>query len=222
MTLKERTTVEKLSRSGPSGFSGWVDRFIQYFMTFVGMPVVGMLIGGVVGAILEIGIGVHHAAKICIVVGMLLGLIVGMGIFRKDQRTTRVLHSRYRQDLLKGEVEVLHCTATDAVKVEEFEDEGTEYFVDVGDSTILFLQGQVLYDLDDVFPNRAFDIVRTPTSQVVLEVRCTGESFHPSRKRVALSNREYQLLHYKELVLFRGSLSTLEKDLKLMRGSREL
>ncbi len=218
MTSNEQSTVEALSKAGPSGFSGWVDRFMQYFMVLVGMPVIGMLVGGLLGFILE----VMFEAQVrdpSIMLGVFLSFVIGCWRFWKERQVAGASRQKYQDDLTAGAVEVLRCTATDATEVGGSAGEAG-YFLDVGDSKILFLQGQFLYDLDDVFPNHTFDVIRTPHSQTVLQVICSGTAFRSSRKRKPLSNHAYKSLHDKQLVVFEGSLKSLEEDLDRIPTTR--
>lgn len=72
-------------------------------------------------------------------------------------------------------------SARRAFMVEEFEDEGTSYFIELDDGTVLFLSGQYLYDYgqDDEsdntpFPCASFTVRRHRTEGYVVDIRCSG------------------------------------------------
>jgi len=171
-------------------------------------------------------------------------MILGPGLLAVIVCVVWILRSWYRlrgshkRDLNEGQAEVLHCTAEDAVLLEEYEDEGLGYFVDLGDQTILFLQGQQFYDLawgenrvdreldeeDDLererhgaFPNREFRIVRTPHSELDLAFECVGERFSPSRR---LDPETFGAPVPRHGTVFSGALPTLEDDLRQLARSK--
>lgn len=99
-----------------------------------------------------------------------------------------------RRELAENKVEVWHFEANDAIKVEEFEDEGVGFFIKLSEDKILFLQGQYLYDVEEKkkFPNTKFSIVRTPRSRIVLNIQCYGDYLTPSRTRKFFVVRDYK------------------------------
>lgn len=149
-------------------------------------------------------------------------------IYAVTERWWKLRHKElppaYQHDLAEGRVEVTRAEATGAVEVEEVEDLGLNFFLDVGDSKLLFLSGQYLYDLahdigeDEVerpgkFPNRTFDIIKAPHSRQLLGFECHREPFRPSRTyRVSEGERRFFDLQDGQLVS--GTLSTLEEDLE--------
>ena len=77
-----------------------------------------------------------------------------------------------------------------AFEVEEFEDEGLHYYVELADGRVLFLTGQYLYDYEPVtddpgsnqprqFPCTEFEILRHKEEGYVLEIRCAGSVLEP-------------------------------------------
>ncbi|HUR47669.1 MAG TPA: hypothetical protein VMZ27_17430 [Candidatus Saccharimonadales bacterium] len=77
-----------------------------------------------------------------------------------------------------------------AFAVQEFEDEGLHYFVELSDGTVLYLNGQYLYhyNLDAAssenrpsvgFPNKEFAVCRHRTEGFVLDLICRGEPLKP-------------------------------------------
>lgn len=90
----------------------------------------------------------------------------------------------------QGLVTSAEYRALRAFAVEEFEDEGGHYFVELADGGVLYLNGQYLDDHDMEaaarenrpclgFPNRDFTVLRHRTEGQVLDIVCRGESFKP-------------------------------------------
>ena len=90
----------------------------------------------------------------------------------------------------QGLVTSVDYKATRAFKVDEFEDEGLHYFVELSDRTVLYLNGQYLYDYDlDAassenrptvgFPNTEFTACRHRIEGSVLDLICRGEPLKP-------------------------------------------
>ena len=88
-------------------------------------------------------------------------------------------------DLDQGQVTTTTYHVRDAIAVEEYEDEGSQYFLALGDGRVVFLVGQYLYEVEDEggFPNTIVVIDRLPTSELVLDLRCIGEPFEASSRR---------------------------------------
>ncbi|HTL55493.1 MAG TPA: hypothetical protein VL361_07425 [Candidatus Limnocylindrales bacterium] len=71
-----------------------------------------------------------------------------------------------------------------AFQVEEFEDEGSHYFIELIDGSVLYLNGQYLYYYDGVagpsranrlFPCSEFSIRRHKTQGYIVDIVCSGE-----------------------------------------------
>ena len=92
----------------------------------------------------------------------------------------------YQDDLAGGVAEVTRFHATKAIRVEELEDEGSGYFLHLGDDRTLFLRGQHLFDLEENkrFPCSEFEVIRGPKSGAILSLVCCG-SYFPSQKIIA-------------------------------------
>jgi hypothetical protein len=80
--------------------------------------------------------------------------------------------------------------ATRAFQVEEFEDEGSHYFIELADGTVLYLNGQYLYDYEQItdepalnrsrrFPCSRFTVRRHKTAGYVVEIACAGDVLQP-------------------------------------------
>jgi len=87
-----------------------------------------------------------------------------------------------RQGLLVSET----YHATRAFRVEEFEDEGIHYFIELADNRILCLNGQYLYDYEEIkdasesnqprkFPCTEFTVVRHKVAGYLVDLKVAGE-----------------------------------------------
>jgi len=152
--------------------------------------------------------------------GALMGIAVGMWVVRKSLFASRKALQPYKLDLEEGIAESFTCHALGAVEVEEFEDEGPAFFIDVGEPRLLFLQGQYLYDLveDGKFPCSDFEVVRAPQSGLNLGLQCLGEPLKSTRKRRWLTDKEYLP---SDLELVGASIATLDEDLLRLRNSEQ-
>ncbi|HEY3963634.1 MAG TPA: hypothetical protein VGM05_03690 [Planctomycetaceae bacterium] len=77
-----------------------------------------------------------------------------------------------------------------AFGIEESDDEGLHYFLELGDGRVLYLTGQYLYDYEPIsdepelnqprrFPCTAFTVRRHKTEGCVLEIVCRGTVIEP-------------------------------------------
>jgi hypothetical protein len=77
------------------------------------------------------------------------------------------------------------CTTYDvveALRVREFEDEGSSYYLRLSDGRVLFLTGQYMYEYEDerAFPCTRFTLERAPESQLFLALTELGPPLAPS------------------------------------------
>ena len=84
-----------------------------------------------------------------------------------------------------------HFTVTRAFEVEEFEDEGLHYYLELVDGRVLFMTGQYLYDYEPIdetddgeaeprrFPCSTFVVRRHRTERYVLDIQCAGQTMEP-------------------------------------------
>ena len=101
--------------------------------------------------------------------------------------------TRVRADLEAGVAEVRVFHAAEAVRVEETEDEGSQYLVRLVDGRAVFRVGQDLYGCEEArrFPCTRFEIAQVPRSGHVLGTRCLGEYLAPAAVRPAFTDREH-------------------------------
>jgi hypothetical protein len=87
-------------------------------------------------------------------------------IQRRERRRLREQGARGARELAAGYVDCTTYTITDAVAVEQHEDEGLSYYLLLDDGRTLFLSGQYLDEPadDEDFPWAAFEVVRAPSA----------------------------------------------------------
>jgi len=95
------------------------------------------------------------------------------------------------------------CEATRAFEVEEFEDEGCQYFVELQNGSVLFLCGQYLYDYEPAdgkwqakrprkFPCTEFTLLRDKRSGSILDVECGGIVIEPEGEAPHFTTADYE------------------------------
>lgn len=89
-----------------------------------------------------------------------------------------------------GLLETATFRATRAFGVQEFEDEGLHYFLELDDGRVLFLSGQYLYDYEPItddpgmnqprmFPCTEFTVRRHRTERYGIDILCGGRVLEP-------------------------------------------
>jgi hypothetical protein len=102
------------------------------------------------------------------------------------------------EEVLDDTVEILDVEASDAIKIEEFEDEGIGYYLNIGDGKVLFIQGQYLYDDNEdskaypKIPSTRMSINRAAISKIPLDVKFVGEYLSPSHTNPPFTTEEYE------------------------------
>ena len=101
----------------------------------------------------------------------------------------RMTEEEHRQELERlGLLASTTFRAIRAFGVEEFEDEGLHYFVDLADGRVLFLSGQYLYDYEAnpdtgattrLFPCTEFTVRRHKKQGYAVEIVCGGTVLEP-------------------------------------------
>ena len=105
--------------------------------------------------------------------------------------------ARYRKAAkrdLKTPVEETIYEIADAIKIKEFEDLGSNYYLKLRDGGVLFLSGQYLYDIEDdrKFPSSRIKIVCTAGTKTLLDIECSGDYIAPSAVLPAFSKERRQ------------------------------
>jgi hypothetical protein len=102
----------------------------------------------------------------------------------------RLTAEQHIQELLRlGLLESTTFRATRAFGVEEYEDEGLHYFIELVDRRVLFLSGQYLYDFEPMtdegakigrsFPCSEFTVRRHLKERFVVDIECGGDVLEP-------------------------------------------
>jgi hypothetical protein len=114
------------------------------------------------------------------VVAIVLAILVMIRMRRGRASWT----SSYKEDVLHGEAEVATFEVRDALCIEEFEDEGSQYYLQLADGGVLFLGGQYLYEPEDdgTFPNTRIRTTRGARSRLLLDLECLGTPLATSAK----------------------------------------
>lgn len=87
--------------------------------------------------------------------------------------------------------------------VEESEDEGLHYYLELEDRRVLFLSGQYLYDYQEItddpelnqpasFPCQSFEILRHKTEGYVVSIECRGPVLVPECVAPPFSTRDFR------------------------------
>lgn len=191
---------------------------IQLFILFAGIPLAGLMMGALAGVLLD-WLNLPQPTTMLLIVGALGGLFLAMFYTWKEISSVRRQRSMYKEDLAANLVDVLYCEPLASVRIEEYEDEGPGFFLDVGDGSVIFLQGQYLDENvhGQRFPSSQFRLERAPKSNLVFSLECTGQYQPPMRERRWLEDAEY-LPSDQELLQVK--LSSLDADLAELKKVR--
>lgn len=141
-----------------------------------------------------IGIWIERALGVYRYTGVVLPALAAAGVagyfaiylYRKSAPFLEKVRGAYSRDLALGTVTCTTYDVVDALRVEELEDEGSGYYLKLADGGVLFLQGQYLYEYEEVgadgedeaeparFPASRFTIERAPESGLVMGLRDLG------------------------------------------------
>lgn len=114
---------------------------------------------------------------------LVIGVICTIVLVIKGEcrRKTSLEYSRRRSEaaLKHGRVEVVECDVTAAAELQEYEDEGPGFFLQVMPDLLLFLQGQQLMYND--FPTKTVVLTRDAHTHCVFDLKHAGSHVKPSR-----------------------------------------
>ena len=133
---------------------------------------------------------------------MLVLAIVAFFLFNRRQADLSDYKSAQEQIFeleQKGLLTKSDCKAHRAFGVEEFEDEGSHYFIELEDGGVLYLNGQYLYDYEPVgskqprsFPCTEFTILRHKDEGWVLDLQCRGSVIEPELVASSFSELDFK------------------------------
>lgn len=126
---------------------------------------------------------------------ILVAIAGGLGVYTyvayRERRTPE--GPTLWDDVHAGTAEVSRYDVVDALAVEEFEDEGLSYYLELVDGRVVFLTGQYLYEPVEQgqFPARRVEVVRTAVTATVLRVIALGPPLPPSATRPPFDETEF-------------------------------
>jgi hypothetical protein len=125
-------------------------------------------------------------------ISLAVAIIAGIAIIRVIRPQSAVVQGPPIEELeAQGLVDTTEYTASRAIMVEEFDDEGLFYLLDIGEGKTVCLTGQELYDFEPLntkedgedrprrFPNTQFNVLRHRSQGYILDLQCRGEPFEP-------------------------------------------
>ncbi len=115
-------------------------------------------------------------------------------LYMRKGRAKWTSRQDYAADLEGGRAAEVTYDVVDAIRVEEFEDEGSNYFLKLADNKVLFLTGQYLYDSEEgnAFPSTRIRVTRAPRSRLMLDLECLGTPLQPSTTRPPFSHEDHR------------------------------
>lgn len=122
--------------------------------------------------------------------------------FLSSREAQRWLYPTVEQMEAKGLIEAAVFRARRAFQVEEMEDEGLHYFLELDDGGVLFLSGQYLYDYEPIdddeevnqsrqFPCTEFVVKRHKADRHVVEIVPGGTPFAPEVLAPPFSEKDF-------------------------------
>jgi len=187
---------------------------------FAGIPIISGLIFAGLGWFLGLLASFFVARRSATTIGTVTGLVAAAAL----TVWSAIRHRRWfaesligtRQALDDGRMEELHCDVERAVRLEEQEDEGHAYFLQVGKGVILVLGGQHLAEIKP-FPAERVILKRTAGAGHGTggwwDVRTSGKRRRPVRVLKSIPRVRGSIP-----LFFRGNLDTLEEDLGRLTG----
>lgn len=187
MTAAERREFEKLIREAKSLFELRAPgQFAGAFFILLLFGVIGFLSGTLTALLFFLASKVIPAAAFLSAPPAVKALQAGgalFGIFGLPlllwaaTKKTRESRARlFEQDLAEGTVEEVRVTASAAVR-RELNGEEQLFFIETGDSEVLFLCGEYLVQpfIEEKFPSTEFQFVRGVKSRMIIGLQCLGK-----------------------------------------------
>jgi hypothetical protein len=161
------------------------------------------------------------AERSAIAIGIAVGFLLTVGLtcvaMITERRAAVRGRSHLQQDFDDGRMEEVELTVSRAAKLDEYEDEGPGYFLQIEAGVLLFLQSQQLLDLKP-FPAERVTIARCAGSrQRHWEIVASEKKLLPARRLSRIPHQHR--LRATEAMVFRGSIDTLEQDLARLTDS---
>ena len=150
---------------------------------------IGVMSGLVAATGKEISKGKQNAL---IAVFGLIGCVLAYFVDAKTKWSP--LAKKLLVELKNGFASVEEFEVTDAVRVQEYEDNGYAFYLKLIDRRVLYLTGQCLYEITDQreFPCSALKVTYTSMSRYVLTVECGGNYIAPKWILPSATIKEYE------------------------------
>jgi len=134
-----------------------------------------------------------------IFIALIVSIVAALSLFNKRSRRSRQSPEEYIAELRgKGLLVSEEMEARRAFEVEEFEDEGSHFFMELVDGGVLFLTGQYLYDYrgprkggELSFPCSEFTILRHKKEHVV-DIVCGGHTLPTECVAPPFSEKDFE------------------------------
>jgi membrane protein implicated in regulation of membrane protease activity len=179
LTPDERRMLERLRTARPQGGAGFA-AFLAFIVTL--------------GVLLIVSPASWQVGPLSLS-PVAAALVVAVYVYRRMQRSPREgdRQARIARDLLGGVARVVTYRVSDALQVEEAEDEGSSYYLKLDDGRVAFLSGQYLYDAeeDGTFPSTVVSVVRAPHTDIVFDLRCEGTAMGPAPQLPAFTTADW-------------------------------
>ncbi len=144
------------------------------------------------------------------IVALVVGAEVATVVLARGESTPfGILGPKYKDLTLeslrrKGQIVSDEFRARRAFEVEEYNDEGTHYYIELEDGSVLYLSGQYLYDYDAIeesppdddlnqprlFPATEFVIHRHKRQGYVVEIEPKGPAFEPEYTAACFASQD--------------------------------
>jgi hypothetical protein len=137
-----------------------------------------------------------------VILTVFFGSIIAALVFFHGKFTSRRSEEEILADRLQLEQSGMLISephrALRAFQLEEFEDEGSHYFLELEDHSVLYLSGQFLYEYEPMnkrprrFPCAQFTIRRHKDDGRIVDLLCSGEVLEPELTVPALVGDEFE------------------------------
>jgi len=115
------------------------------------------------------------------VVGLFLAAVSLIRGEKSRRKGLEIAEQSFQRSLSDGRAEIVRCDVTRAAELDEYEDEGPGFFLEIAPNLLLFLQGQYLMDYD-CFPSTSVTVTRVAQTHQVLDVQYSGDRVVPCRR----------------------------------------
>jgi len=168
---------------------GWRDGLRAILAGLAVFAFTGIVVGVVIGSGLADAVGPVVAGLLMggAMVIACIGALVLFNMRRRDSRGLKSVDEQLRELEAGGLLVSADYRATRAFEVEELEDEGLHYFLELDDGRVLSLTGQYLYDYEPDpeiprprrFPCDDFTVRRHRDHGYVVDLVCRGRVLEP-------------------------------------------